>query len=199
MFLLLGLVIFLINFLDILKRFGIKKFRRIARYFQGFFDALKSSLRQDADVVLVGEMRDLDSMSQAISAAEAGHLVLSTMHTSSTIECINRIIDVFPASQQTQVRVQLSMCLEYVIGQSLLPRADGKGRIMATEVLVVTPAIRNLIRSARTEQILSYQESGREFGMYTMDSSLKDLYARGLITKETAYAFAVNKKPFENF
>lgn len=163
-----------------------------------FSNALKSALRQDADVVLLGEMRDLDSISQAISAAEAGHLVLSTMHTTSTIDCINRVIDIFPAGQQTQVRVQLSLCLEYVIGQCLLPRADGKGRIVATEVLVITPAIRNLIRSAHTEQILSYQESGSEFGMYTMDTSIKELYVRGLITKDIAYAFAINKKKFEN-
>lgn len=164
-----------------------------------FSNALKSSLRQDADVVLVGEMRDLDSMSQAITAAEAGHLVLATMHTTNTIDCINRIIDVFPASQQTQVRVQLSMCLEYVIGQCLVPRADGKGRIVATEVLVITPAIRNLIRKGHNEQIFSYQESGSEFGMHTMDSSLRELYTSGLIVKETAYTFATDKKPFESF
>jgi twitching motility protein PilT len=164
-----------------------------------FSNALKSSLRQDVDVVLVGEMRNLDSISQAISAAEEGRLVLSTMHATHTIECINRVIDIFPASQQAQVRVQLSMCLEYVIGQCLIPRADGKGRIVATEVLVATPAIRNLIRRGHIEQILSYQESGSEFGMHTMDSSLEDLYARGLITKETAYTFASNKNKFENF
>ena len=164
-----------------------------------FSNALKSSFRQDADVVLVGEMRDLDSISQAISAAEAGHLVLSTMHTTNAIDCINRIIDIFPVSQQTQVRVQLSMCLEYIIEQCLVPRADGKGRIIATGILTATPAIRNLIRSAHTEQILSYQESGSEFGMHTMDSSLKELYVRGLITKEGAYAFASDKKKFENF
>jgi twitching motility protein PilT len=164
-----------------------------------FSNALKSSLRQDADVVFVGEMRDLDSISQAISAAEAGHLVFSTMHTSNVIDCINRIIDIFPDGQQTQVRVQLSLCLEYVIGQCLIPRADGKGRIVATEVLVVTPAIKNLIRNAHTEQILGYQEAGSEFGMYTMDNSLKELYASGLITKDTAYAFAYDKKKFENY
>ena len=164
-----------------------------------FTNALKSSLRQDADVVLVGEIRDLDSISQAITAAEAGHLVLSTMHTFNVIDCINRIIDIFPVGQQTQVRVQLSMCLEYVIGQRLLPRADGKGRIIATEVLVVTPAIKNLIRKGHIEQIFSYQESGSEFGMHTMDSSLKELYASGLITKETAYTFATNKKQFGDF
>ena len=164
-----------------------------------FANALVSSLRQDADVLLVGEMRNLDSISQAITAAEVGHLVLSTMHTSNAVDCINRIIDIFPAVQQIQVRVQLSMCLEYIIGQCLVPRADGKGRIVATEVLVVTPAIRNLIRSGRIEQILSYQESGSAFGMHTMDSSLKELYAGGLITKETAYAFASDKKQFENF
>ena len=164
-----------------------------------FANALKSSLRQDADVVTVGEIRDLASISQAVTAAEAGHLVLSTMHTYNVIDCINRIIDIFPAGQQTQVRVQLSMCLEYVIGQRLLPRADGNGRIVATEVLVATPAIRNLIRNGHIEQIFSYQESGSEFGMHTMDSSLKELYTSGLITKDTAYTFASDKKQFENF
>jgi twitching motility protein PilT len=164
-----------------------------------FSNALRSSLREDADVVLVGEMRDLDSISQAITAAEAGHLVLSTMHTYNVIDCINRIIDIFPSGQQTQVRVQLSMCLEYVIGQRLLPRADGKGRVVATEVLVITPAIRNLIRGGRTEQIFSYQEAGKESGMRTLDASIRELYTSGLITRETAYAFATEKKHFEGF
>ena len=162
-----------------------------------FSNALKSALRQNADVVLVGEMRDLDSVSQAISAAEEGYLVLSTMHTTSTVDCINRLIDIFPAEQQAQIRVQLFTCLEYIIGQYLLPRADGKGRIVATEVLVATPAIKNLIRSARTEQIFSYLESGTEFGMHSMDSSIMELLGRGLITKEVAYAFASDKKRFE--
>jgi len=164
-----------------------------------FTNALRSSLREDADVVLVGEMRDLDSISQAITAAEAGHLVFSTMHTYNVIDCINRIIDIFPANQQTQVRVQLSMCLEYVIGQRLLPCADGKGRVVATEVLVVTPAIRNLIRGGRIEQIYTYQEAGTEFGMRTMDGSLRELYSAGLISRETAYVFATEKKQFEGF
>ncbi len=161
-----------------------------------FSGAIKSTLRQDADIVLMGEMRDLDAISQAITAAEEGKLVFSTLHTTSTIDCVNRLIDVFPAEQQMQVRIQLATCLECVICQNLLPRADGKGRVLATEVLMLTPAIRNLIRKGRTEQIYSYLESGTEFGMHTMDSSLMELFRRGLITKDTAIAFVTKKEIF---
>jgi twitching motility protein PilT len=161
-----------------------------------FSNAIESALRQDADIVLMGEMRDLDSISQAITAAEEGQLVFSTLHTTSTIECINRLIDIFPVAQQMQIRIQLATCLECIICQYLVPRADGKGRILATEVLMFTPAIRNLIRKARTEQIYSYLESGAEFGMYTMDSSLMDLFRRGLITKDTASTFVTKKEVF---
>ena len=161
-----------------------------------FSDAIRSTLRQDADIVLMGEMRDLDSISQAITAAEEGQLVFSTLHTTSTIECINRLIDIFPVEQQMQIRIQLATCLECIVCQYLLPRADGKGRVLATEVLMFTPAIRNLIRKARTEQIYSYLESGVEFGMHTMDSSLMDLFRRGLITKDTAGAFVTKKEVF---
>lgn len=161
-----------------------------------FSDALKSTVRQDADIVLMGEMRDLNSISQAITAAEEGQLVFSTMHTTSAIECINRLIDIFPAEQQMQIRIQLSTCLECIICQYLLPRADGKGRILATEVLMFTPAIRNLIRKARTEQIYSYLESGADIGMHTMDSSLMDLFRRGLISKDTACTFVDKKEVF---
>ncbi len=161
-----------------------------------FSGAIRSTLRQDADIVLMGEMRDLDSISQAITAAEEGQLVFSTLHTTSTIECINRLIDIFPVDQQMQIRIQLATCLECIVCQYLLPRADGKGRVLATEVLMFTPAIRNLIRKARTEQIYSYLESGAEFGMHTMDSSLMDLYRRGLITKDTVIAFVTKKEVF---
>lgn len=161
-----------------------------------FSSAIKSTLRQDADIVLMGEMKDLDSISQAITAAEEGQLVFSTLHTTSTIECINRLIDIFPVEQQMQIRIQLATCLECIICQYLLPRADGKGRILATEVLMFTPAIRNLIRKARTEQIYSYLESGAEFGMHTMDSSLMDLFRRGLISKDTASTFVTKKEVF---
>ncbi|MFA5350149.1 MAG: PilT/PilU family type 4a pilus ATPase [Candidatus Omnitrophota bacterium] len=161
-----------------------------------FSDAIRSTLRQDADIVLMGEMRDLDSISQAITAAEEGQLVFSTLHTTSSIECINRLIDIFPVEQQMQIRIQLATSLECIVCQYLLPRADGKGRVLATEVLMFTPAIRNLIRKARTEQIYSYLESGAEFGMHTMDSSLMDLFRRGLITKDTASAFITKKEVF---
>ncbi|MDD5042753.1 MAG: PilT/PilU family type 4a pilus ATPase [Candidatus Omnitrophica bacterium] len=161
-----------------------------------FSGALRSALRQDVDIVLMGEIRDLDSVSQAVTAAEEGHLVFSTLHTTSVVDCINRLIDIFPIEQQMQMRIQIATCLEGVVCQYLLPRADGKGRVLATEVLVPTPAIRNLIRKARTEQIYSYLESGAEFGMHTMDSSLMDLFRRGLITKDTAAAFVTKKEVF---
>jgi twitching motility protein PilT len=161
-----------------------------------FSGAIKSALRQDVDIVLMGEMRNLDSVSQAVTASEEGHLVFSTLHTTSVIDCLNRLIDIFPVEQQTQIRIQLATCLECILCQYLLPRADGRGRVVATEVLIPTPAIRNLIRKARTEQIYSYLESGSEFGMHTMDSSLMDLFRRGLITKDTAAAFITKKEAF---
>ena len=158
-----------------------------------FSGAIRSTLRQDADVVLVGEMRDLDSISQAITAAEEGQLVLSTLHTINAIECFNRLVDVFPANQQEQIRTQLASCMECIVCQHLLPRADGNGRVLATEVLMFTTAVRNLIRKGHPEQIFSYIESGTESGMHTMDSSLLDLLRRGLITHETASAFVTKK------
>lgn len=159
-----------------------------------FSSALKHVLRQDADVIFVGEMRDRESITMTISAAETGQLVLTTLHTPDTVECISRIIDVYPAAQQEQVRVQLASCIECVIGQNLLPRADGNGRILATEVVVATPAIRHLIRAGHTEQIRGYLESGAEFGMNTMDKSLVHLVQTGMITKETAELYIRDRK-----
>jgi len=140
-----------------------------------FKNALKSILRQDPDVVLVGEMRDLETISAALTIAETGHLTLGTLHTNSCAQTINRIIDVFPTSQQGQVRAQLSLVLEGVLSQQLIPTADGRGRAMSLEIMVATPAIRNLIREEKIHQIYSAMQAGQKFGMQTMNQSLAEL------------------------
>ncbi len=153
---------------------------------KAFATALKHALRQDPDVILVGEMRDLETISTAITAAETGHLVLSTLHTASAPQTIDRIIDVFPAHQQPQIRFQLSMVLEGVLSQFLLPRAGGKGRVAAFEIMVATDAVRNLVRDARTEQLPTYLQTGKQFGMQTMDQALQELVKSGAVTLEDA-------------
>jgi twitching motility protein PilT len=150
--------------------------------------ALKAALRQDPDVILVGEMRDLDTISTALTAAETGHLVFATLHTQDTAQTIDRIIDVFPPSQQGQVRVQLSVALQGIITQQLLPTADGSARVVATEVLVPTPAVRNLIREGKTHQIPSVLQTSSAAGMQTMDASLATLVRSGAITQKLAEA-----------
>jgi twitching motility protein PilT len=161
-----------------------------------FASALKHVLRQDPNVIMVGEMRDLESISMAITAAETGHLVLTTLHTSSAAEAINRVVDVYPAHQQQQIRTQISECLEAVVAQTILARKDGKGRVVATEVLVGTPAIRNLIRMGQVEQIASYVVSGTRHGMVSMDDSLAQLVSEGAISVETARLHARNPAKF---
>lgn len=151
-----------------------------------FASALRHALRQDPDVLVVGEMRDLETISTTLTAAETGHLVLATLHTSDVQQTIARITDVFPANQQAQVQMQLADCLNGIICQLLLPHASGNGRVLATEVLVATPGIRNLIRTHEIEQIPSLLQTGSKIGMHTMDASLADLYAKGLISYETA-------------
>ena len=151
-----------------------------------FKNALKSILRQDPDVVLVGEMRDLETISAALTIAETGHLTLGTLHTNSCAQTINRIIDVFPTSQQAQVRAQLSLVLEGVLSQQLIPTADGRGRAMSLEIMVATPAIRNLIREEKIHQIYSAMQAGQKFGMQTMNQSLAELVQKRRITREEA-------------
>ena len=152
-----------------------------------FKKALKSILRQDPDIVLVGEMRDLETIEAAISISETGHLTFATLHTNSTIQTINRIIDVFPPHQQEQIRVQLSFVLEGILTQQLIPRKDGEGRVLAVEVLVPTPAIRNLIREDKLHQIYSMMQTGqRASGMQTMNQSLFELYTKDIISREEA-------------
>ena len=160
--------------------------REIGADAQSFASALKGALRQDPDVILVGEMRDLETISTALTAAETGHLVFATLHTQSAPQTIDRIIDVFPAHQQDQVRVQLSVALEGVMTQQLIPTADGSSRVCAAEVLVPTPAVRNLIREGKTHQIPSAMQTGSNVGMQTMDAALATLVRAGKITQRVA-------------
>jgi twitching motility protein PilT len=155
---------------------------------KSFALALKAALRQDPDVILVGEMRDLETIATALTAAETGHLVFATLHTQDTAQTVDRIVDVFPPEQQHQVRVQLSVALQGIVTQQLLPTADGRSRVCAAEVLVPTPAVRNLIREGKTHQIYSALQTGATHGMQTMDASLVDLVRRGAITRELAEA-----------
>ncbi len=159
-----------------------------------FKKALRSALRQDPDVVLVGELRDLETIESALTIAETGHLTFATLHTNSTVQTVNRIIDVFPAYQQPQVRAQLSLVLEGVICQSLIPKASGKGRSLALEVMVPNPAIRNLIREDKIHQVYSSMQTGQlKFGMQTFNQSLSDLVLRGEITQEMALGYSSNQ------
>jgi twitching motility protein PilT len=151
-----------------------------------FGNALKAALRQDPDVILVGEMRDIETISTAVTAAETGHLVFATLHTQDTPQTIDRIIDVFPAAQQGQIRAQLSVALQGIMTQMLLPTADGSGRCVAAEVLVPTPAVRNLIRESKSHQIYSVLQTGGSHGMQTMDASLAQLVRAGKITRKLA-------------
>jgi len=162
--------------------------REIGSDAQSFALGLKAALRQDPDVILVGEMRDLETIHTALTAAETGHLVFATLHTQDTPQTIDRIIDVFPAGQQQQVRVQLSVALQGIVTQQLLPTADGAGRIAACEVLLATPAIRNLIREGKTHQIYSSLQTGGNLGMQTMDAALATLVRSGKITQKLAEA-----------
>ncbi len=162
-----------------------------------FAAALKHALRQDPDVILVGEMRDLETIQVALTAAETGHLVLGTLHTQDAPQSVDRIIDVFPAAQQEQIRVMLAGTLQGVLCQQLLPTADGKGRVAACEVMVATSAIRNLIREGKTHQMYSAIQAGKKFGMVTMDQSLADLVRAGKVTYEVALERANNPVEFK--
>jgi len=163
-----------------------------------FPEALKRVLRQDPDVIVVGEMRDLDTIATTLTAAETGHLVLATLHTPDAPQTIQRIIDVFPPHQQRQVTVQLAECLQGVISQILVPHASENSRILATEVMVSTPGIRNLIRENDVAQIPSLLQMGAQYGMHTMDKSLKNLYKDGRITKDVAISKVRNISEFES-
>ena len=158
--------------------------REVGSDTKSFQASLKYALRQDPDVILIGELRDLDTIQAALTIAETGHLAFATLHTNSAAEAINRIIDVFPAHQQSQVRAQLAFVLEGVVTQSLLPKAKGRGRAMAAEILVVTPAVRALIRDDKIHQIYSTMQSGKKFGMQTMNDALYNLYMSRDVAEE---------------
>ena len=171
--------------------------REIGADAKGFAEALRGALRQDPDVILVGEMRDLETISTALTAAETGHLVLATLHTQSAPSTIDRIIDVFPAGQQGQVRMQLAASLQGVVTQTLLPTADGRARVPALEVLLPDDAVRNLIRQGKTEQIYSVMQTNTTRGMQTMEQALADLVVRRVITRETALEVTGRREEFE--
>ncbi|MBT9130201.1 MAG: Twitching mobility protein [candidate division WS2 bacterium] len=176
---------------------GMVNQREVGKDTASFAQALRSSLREDPDVIMVGEIRDLESISAALTLAETGHLVLSTAHTNNAAQTIDRLIDVFPSSQQSQIRYQLSEVLEGVVSQLLLPHSSGQGRVLATELLVSTPAVRNLIREGKTNQILSLIQTGSQFGMYSMDQDLIRIYLAGRISQEVALGFAFNQREME--
>ncbi|MDQ7829121.1 MAG: type IV pilus twitching motility protein PilT [Armatimonadota bacterium] len=171
--------------------------REVGSDTHSFGHALRRVLRQDPDVILIGEMRDLETIATAITAAETGHLVFATLHTQSASQAVERIVDVFPPHQQTQVRMQLSLSLEGVVSQTLLPRLDGRGRVAACEVLVMTPAVRNLIREGKTFQLPSAIQSGAREGMQSLNQALRQLVERRLVSLEEARARASNLQEFD--
>lgn len=167
--------------------------REVGADTKNFTNALKYILRQDPDVVFIGEMRDLETMQAALTIAETGHLVFATLHTNSAVQTINRVVDAFPAHQQSQVRAQLSFVLEAVISQQLLPRADGKGRVLAAELMISTPAIRNLIREDKIHQIYSQMQVGQgKHGMQTMNQALLALFLRKFISLDDALGWSMD-------
>jgi twitching motility protein PilT len=171
--------------------------REVGTDTRSFEQALTHALRQDPDVIMVGEMRDLETISTALTAAETGHLVFATLHTQDAPQSVDRIIDVFPPHQQQQVRVQLAASLQAIATQQLLPRRDGRGRAVAAEVMVATPAIRNLIREAKSHQIYSAMQAGGRYGMQTMDQGLAELVKRGRISFEVGLERCHNVEDFK--
>jgi len=162
-----------------------------------FGTALKSVLRQDPDVVLVGEMRDLETIEAALTLAETGHLTFATLHTSDVTQTINRIVDVFPAHQQQQIRTMLSFTLQAIVCQQLVPKQHGKGRALAAEVMIATPAIRALVRDNKSHQIMSIIQTGAQSGMKTMNQSLFDLYRNGIVSYDDAIAHTSDESDFQ--
>ncbi len=186
-----------IEFLHTNKKSIIKQ-REVYADTHSFAEALRHALRQDPNVIVVGEMRDLETISTALTAAETGHLVLATLHTPDAPQTIERIIDVFPSHQQQQVKLQLADCLQGVVSQLLLPLASGQGRVLATEVMIGTPGIRNLIREQEIEQIPTLMQTGSQYGMKTMDKSLKELFQQGRISLDTAMSKVKNTDEFRH-
>jgi twitching motility protein PilT len=171
--------------------------REVGQHTPSFADALHSALREDPDVVLVGEMRDLETMSIAVTAAETGILVMGTLHTNGAAPTVDRIVNAFPPDKQGQIRTMLSTSLRGVISQQLVQKKDGKGRVAALEIMVNTPAVANLIRQGKIDQLETVMQSGAQFGMRTMDTALKQLLDRGEISGREAYLNSINKASFE--
>jgi twitching motility protein PilT len=171
--------------------------REVGAHTESFSAALRSALREDPDILLVGELRDLETTALAVTAAETGHLVFGTLHTNSAAKTIDRLIDIFPGDRQAQIRTMLSESLEGVIAQTLLPTADGKGRAAALEILIGVPALRNLVREGKTTQIASVMQVGSQHGMQTLDQAIMDLLAAGKISKEEATARTNNPRLVE--
>ncbi len=170
--------------------------REVGVHTDSFSTALRGALREDPDVILVGEMRDLETISLAVEAASTGHLVFSTLHTSSAYKTVDRVIEVFPSSEQPLIRSTLADGLRAVIAQTLFKRIDRKGRVVALEILIANPAVRNLIREAKTHQIPSMIQTGKKYGMILLDDSIMDLFSKGMISAEEAYAKANEKGRF---
>ncbi len=170
--------------------------RQLGRHTKSFSNALRSALRQDPDVIMIGELRDLESIELAVTASETGHLVLATMSTSSGPKTVDRLIDSFPPDEQSQIRAMLSEGLRAVVTQRLLPKIDGRGQVVAAEIMIGTVPLANLIRGEKTYQIPGLMQTGRSIGMQSMDDAIMDLYNAGSISAETAFQGAVNKKRF---
>jgi twitching motility protein PilT len=170
--------------------------REVGPHTLSFANALRSSTREDPDTILVGEMRDLETIRLALTGAETGHLVFATLHTSSAAKTIDRIVDVFPAAEKEMVRAMLSESLRAVISQALLKTKDGSGRVAAHEIMIGTPAIRNLIRENKVAQMYSSIQTGQQYGMQTLDQNLQELVKRGAVTMAEARGYAANKDNF---
>lgn len=173
--------------------------REVGTDTDSFASALRAALREDPDVILVGEMRDLETIQTALTAAETGHLVFATLHTNDATQTVDRIIDVFPPHQQQQIRMQLSVTLQGIVAQQLIPKFNQPGRVLATEILIANSAIRNLIREGKTYQIPSALQTGGKLGMQTLDASLKSLYQRRLISLQEAMMRASDQEEFKRF
>ena len=168
--------------------------REVRTHTKSFGAALRASLREDPDIIMVGEMRDLETISLAVTASETGHLVLGTLHTGNASRTLDRLLDAFPVDQQDQIRVMVSESLRGIISQQLVPRADGKGRVLALEILTNTPAVANVIRESRTFMLPGIIQTGRKQGMRLMDDSLQELYDRGIISADEAIARSEQKQ-----
>lgn len=173
--------------------------REVGSHTKSFAAALRGALREDPDVIMVGEMRDLETISLAITAAETGHLVLGTLHTGNAPRTLDRVLDVFPSDQRDQIRVMVSESLRGVISQQLIPREDGQGRVLALEILVNTPAVANCIREGKTFMLPGVMQTGKAVGMVTMDDTLQNLYSAGLITQEECYGRSEDKQTMKKF